>query len=164
MCDKLSLAPEDTKSHRTVWRAEGVTNSHGPYSLRCGRTPCYPNLFSPSQPVLQLLCFKLTGFIFGWKVCWWTDRIFGDQAEQDMPTKERQSNFSSANPFLSMSKILLISDANTGMMSAYYTVPWAPFCESTPQFPQLTWNLGRVSIFISKLRNASIKSFILLSQ
>lgn len=164
MCDKLSLAPEDTKSHRTVWRAEGVTNSHGPYSLSCGRTPCYPNLFSPSQPVLQLLCFKLTGFIFGWKVCWWTDRIFGDQAKHDMPTKERQRNFSSANPFLSMSKILLISDVNTGMMSAYYTVPWAPFCESTPQFPQLTWKLGRVSIFISKLRNASIKSFILLSQ
>lgn len=33
-----------------------------------------------------------------------------------------------------MSKLLSISNLKTDVMSAYYTIPWAPSWESAPQF------------------------------
>jgi len=104
--------------------------------IKLWEDPVLPTPLSLSQAgELQLVCFKLTGFMLGQKVCWWTNKIFGDQAEQDMPkNKEKESNFSSANPSLSTWRTLLISNLKIGVMSPYYTVPCAPFWDSAPQF------------------------------
>lgn len=129
--DKITFGSWEHKPLRTGVR--GITKSHGPKSQALGRSLRYPHSFSLFLAVvLQLPYFNLTNVILGWKVCWCTDIISSDQAEQDVPeNKENRSNLSSS---LSMSKLLSISNLKTDVMSAYYTIPRAPSWESAPRF------------------------------
>jgi len=65
-------------------RERGIMNDHGPHSLSCGRTPCYPHLF------LSLKLVNFSSFVLSLQVLC-LDRRSADELIKFLVTKQSKT-------------------------------------------------------------------------